>query len=317
MRRDSFLDESMASSEEDLKELITPYNKKIIYTFNDIDIDYFLFSKNCLLYLNVLGILILFFTFYSNNLFFSQINDDFYLIKPIFFLVSIFLIPNCITTLISISKDEEDENKKILINQYSINYTSSLYFICLYFLTYHFIPNDYDMKKVYLVIFSIISLFLISISYINYKEKEKNLFYKNIFYYISLSISLSVYSCFNLIILINTFMQIIDNSISVYGGGIISIILITYYNDIIFSIIYFIYQVNLIEKLDLNDSFFVSCIINAFCLIFIIITNNCYEKFNIFSIIKNKECNEEEQKYIDDESVTEIYNKQKNYYDSY
>ena len=43
MRRDSFLDESMASSEEYLKELITPYNKKIIYTFNDIDIDNFLF----------------------------------------------------------------------------------------------------------------------------------------------------------------------------------------------------------------------------------------------------------------------------------
>ena len=317
MRRDSFLDESMASSEEDLKELITPYNKKIIYTFNDIDIDNFLFSKNCLLYLNVLGILILFFTFYSNNLFFSQINDDFYLIKPIFFLVSIFLIPNCITTLISISKDEEDDNKKILTTQYSSNYTSSLYFICLYFLTYHFIPNDYDMKNVYLVIFSIISLFLISISYLNYKEKEKNLLYKNIFYYISLSISLSVYSCFNLIVLINTFMQIIDNSISVYGGAIISIILITYYNDIFFSLIYFIYQVNLIEKMDLNDSFFVCCIISGFCLIFIIITNFGYGKINLFLLINKPENNEEEQKYIDDESVTEIYNKQQNYYDSY
>ena len=317
MRRDSFLDESMASSEEDLKELITPYNKKIIYTFNDIDIDNFLFSKNCLLYLNILGILILFFTFYSDNLLFSQINDDFYLIKPIFILVSIFLISNCIITLISISKDEEDDNKKILTTQYSSNYTSSLYFICLYFLTYHFIPNDYDMKNVYLVIFSIISLFLISISYLNYKEKEKNLLYKNIFYYISLSISLSVYSCFNLIVLINTFMQIIDNSISVYGGAIISIILITYYNDIFFSLIYFIYQVNLIEKMDLNDSFFVCCIISGFCLIFIIITNFCYGKINLFLLINKPENNEEEQKYIDDESVTEIYNKQQNYYDSY
>ena len=317
MRRDSFLDESMASSEEDLRELIKPYNKKITYTFNDIDIDNFLFSKNCLLYLNILGILILFFTFYSDNLLFSQINDDFYLIKPIFILVSIFLISNCIITLISISKDEEDDNKKILTTQYSSNYTSSLYFICLYFLTYHFIPNDYDMKNVYLVIFSIISLFLISISYLNYKEKEKNLLYKNIFYYISLSISLSVYSCFNLIVLINTFMQIIDNSISVYGGAIISIILITYYNDIFFSLIYFIYQVNLIEKMDLNDSFFVCCIISGFCLIFIIIANFCYGKINIFFRINKQENNEEEHKYLDDESVTEIYNKQKNYYDSY
>ena len=65
MRRDSFLDESMASSEEDLRELIKPYNKKITYTFNDIDIDNFLFSKNCLLYFislfwNVVLLLLLF-----------------------------------------------------------------------------------------------------------------------------------------------------------------------------------------------------------------------------------------------------------------
>ena len=111
-------------------------------------------------------------------------------------------------------------------------------------------------------------------------------------------------------------MQIIDNSISVYGGAIISIILITYYNDIFFSLIFFIYQVNLIEKMDLNDSFFVCCIISGFCLIFII-TNFCYGKFNLFLLINKPENNEEEQKYIDDESITEIYNKQQNYYDSY
>ena len=85
----------------------------------------------------------------------------------------------------------------------------------------------------------------------------------------------------------------------------------------IFSLIYFIYQVNLIEKMDLNDSFFVCCIISGFCLIFIIITNFGYGKINLFLLINKPENNEEEQKYIDDESVTEIYNKQQNYYDSY
>ncbi len=312
MRRNSLSEESMISNEDDLKELLKPYEKKIQYTFNDIDIENLLITKNCLLYINILGILILFFTFFSNNFFFSQINDDFYLIKPIFFLVSLFLFSNLITIIFSI-KEEEEYNKNIIINQYSSTYTSSLYFNCLYFLTYHFISNENDFKKVYLVIFSFMSLLLISLSYYNYKEKEKNIFFKNIFHFISLSISLSIFTSFNLIILINTFMIIIENSISIYLGAIFSIILIAYYNDYFFTLLYFIFEFTLVRKIDFNDEYFICCIISGFCLIFAILTNINYGNFNLFPFI-NKSENNEKQKYNDEESVCDIYNKQKNYY---
>ena len=36
MRRNSLSEESMISNEDDLKELLKPYEKKIQYTFNDI-----------------------------------------------------------------------------------------------------------------------------------------------------------------------------------------------------------------------------------------------------------------------------------------
>ena len=108
-------------------------------------------------------------------------------------------------------------------------------------------------------------------------------------------------------------MIIIENSISIYLGAIFSIILIAYYNDYFFTLLYFIFEFTLIRKIDFNDEYFICCIISGFCLIFAILTNINYGNFNLFPFI-NKSENNEKQKYNDEESVCDIYNKQKNYY---
>ena len=51
-------------------------------------------------------------------------------------------------------------------------------------------------------------------------------------------------------------MIIIENSISIYLGAIFSIILIAYYNDYFFTLLYFIFEFTLVRKIDFNDEYF-------------------------------------------------------------
>ena len=63
MRRNSFNETSILTSDNDsVKQLYFP-QKNIKYTFNDIYIDNFPFIHYSLLFLNILGIIILYFSY--------------------------------------------------------------------------------------------------------------------------------------------------------------------------------------------------------------------------------------------------------------
>ena len=68
MKRNSFCENSIISFDEESIHTIKSPNKITKYTFNNIDID----TNNYILYLNILGIFILNFSFYYCNYSFNQ-----------------------------------------------------------------------------------------------------------------------------------------------------------------------------------------------------------------------------------------------------
>ncbi len=72
MKRNSFYENSIISFDEESIKINNTPNKTIKYTFNNIDID----TKNYILYLNILGIFFLNFSFYYCNYSFSKINQQ-------------------------------------------------------------------------------------------------------------------------------------------------------------------------------------------------------------------------------------------------
>ena len=310
MKRNSFCENSIISFDEESIHTIKSPNKITKYTFNNIDID----TNNYILYLNILGIFILNFSFYYCNYSFSKINQQNYMIKNIFIIVSLFLFVTLLQNYLAIINEKEDI-KKIIHSHFSFVYTSSFYFLSLYFLIYYFTPNGNDMKFFLLITISMINTIFLSISFCNYKEKEKGIIYDNIFNVFSFSISLSLYYALNIIILINTFLIIYNNYIFIFICLIISIIILTYYNDFIFSLICLVYQTSLIKNFDFNDYYFLCFVLNLICFIFKAITTYNNEKFLLIpNFIKSQ--NIEFNKQEDEELIISSYNKQNNYYDS-
>ena len=86
MKRNSFDENSLISLDEKSIERIHTPKKIIKYTFNNIEID----TNYYILYLNILGIFILNFSFYYSYSF-SKINENNYMIKNIFIITSLFL----------------------------------------------------------------------------------------------------------------------------------------------------------------------------------------------------------------------------------
>ena len=310
MKRNSFYENSIISFDEESIKINNTPNKTIKYTFNNIDID----TKNYILYLNILGIFFLNFSFYYCNYSFSKINQQNYMIKNIFIIVSLFLLVTLLQNYLTIINEKED-TKKIIYSHFSSLYTSSFYFLSFYFLTYYFTPNGNDMKFILLITLSTISTIFLSISFCNYKEKEKGIIYDNIFNVFAFSISLSIYFALNIVILINTFLVVYKNCIFIFICLIISIIILTYYNDFIFSLICLVYQISLIKNFDFHDYYFLCFVLNLICFIFKAISTYNNEKFLLIpNFLKSQ--NIEFNKKEDEESIISAYNKQNNYYDS-
>jgi hypothetical protein len=170
MRRNSFNETSILTSENDsVKQLYYP-QKKTKYTFNDIYIDNFPFINYSLLFLNILGIIILYFSYFYGNFSVLNIKGQNQIINQIFMFVSIFLFFTLIKNILVIFNNEENI-QKIFVTQFSVKYTFSFYLLSLYFLTYYLIPNGNNLKSICLVCYSMINLILLLFSYYNFKEK--------------------------------------------------------------------------------------------------------------------------------------------------
>ena len=316
MRRNSFNETSILTSENDsVKQLYFP-QKNVKYTFNDIYIDNFPFINYSLLFLNILGIIILYFSYFYGYFSVLNIKGQNHIINQIFIFVSIFLFFTLIKNILVIFNNEENI-QKIIVTQFSVKYTFAFYLLSLYFLTYYLIPNGNNVKSICLVCFSMINLILLLFSYYNFKEKEKNIIYQNIFDVISLSFSLSLYTSFSFIISINTFVILYNNLLFVYICLLISVIVITYYYDFTFSGLCIVYEMSFVRQFSFNDIIFICFILNSFCFVVSILSKiKNEEKLFFITFISRNDNSKEEEKYFENDSLLEAYNKQNNYYDS-
>ena len=94
-------------------------------------------------------------------------------------------------------------------------------------------------------------------------------------------------------------MIIFNNYIFIFILTIISIILLTYYNDIIFCILTLLYQISFIEKIQLYNNSFKICykgiiIFISICILFSIVSNYINKKNENNEIEKFKNDGEED-----------------------
>jgi hypothetical protein len=287
------------SSNVELGKMIKYSKENLIQNF-DFDDEEKSTQLYCICYMNMIGIslLICSICLYFFNIVFEKKELNI-LNLSINIIISIFLLSTLFRNLSIKNINQKDDVKKIIFYHYSFYYIIALNIYVIYFLCLNYIPRNNKCKNIGMLILAILGIILIGYTYFNYKRREKNYIINKYFNYFSLSLSLSALFSFSFIILINTYMMVFKNSIFIILLTIISIILLTFYNDIIFGCFILLYQVSFLQE---KNPYMLYLKIN------IIITSICIISSFIWNHKKNtnkKDENEEIKKFQNDEEIEE------------
>ncbi len=293
-------EKSQNSSDIELGDLIKNSKDNLIQNFG-FDDEEKSTELYCISYLNMIGISILIssiFLYLYHLIYEKNKYNNFQLSINIIICIflSITLFRNISIKNLTVAQDV----KIIIFYHYSYFYIISIFIYVIYFLFLYFIPENYYCKNIGMIILSFLALIFLSYSYFFFKKREENYIFHKFFNYCSLSLSLSALYCFSFIIFINSYMIIFNNYIFIFMLTIISIILLTYYNDIIFCILTLLYQISFIEKIQLYNNSFKICykgiiIFTSICIFFSIVSSN-----KLLYINKKNE-NDEIEKFKNDE----------------
>ena len=291
-------EESENSSNIELGKMIKNSKENLIQNF-DFDDEEKSTKLYCICYMNMIEIslLICSICLHLFNIIFEKKKFNIFKLS-INIIISVFLISTLFRNL-SIKNVNEQDVKRIIFYHFSFYYIFALNIYVIYFLCLNYIPKDNKCKSIGMLILAIIGIILIGYSYINYKRRETNYIINKFFNYFSLSLSLSSLFSFSFIILINTYMMVFKNSIFIILLTIISIILLTFYNDIIFGCFILLYQISFLQE---KNPYMLYLKIN------IIITSICIISSFIWNHKKNenkKDENEEIKKFQNDEEIEE------------
>ena len=183
------------------------------------------------------------------------------------------IISMCFMRMLNIDARTNTDVKRIVNSHYKLNFFGGN--ICF---TLSFI-----VSMIFSKLSIIFSLFLVSfaayyyvMSYYTHKSKEQNIILTTVFDYFSLSYKLSILTAFSYIALSDIMNIIFPCPIYTILLTFTSIVLISYYNDVIFCLCCLIYQVSLIKRglTEINGIF---AIFSLICFSFV-----CY------SLIKKK-----------------------------
>ena len=289
------------SSNVELGKMIKYSKENLIQNF-DFDDEEKSTQLYCICYMNMIGIslLICSICLYFFNIVFEKKELNI-LNLSINIIISIFLLSTLFRNLSIKNINQKDDVKKIIFYHYSFYYIIALNIYVIYFLCLNYIPRNNKCKNIGMLILAILGIILIGYTYFNYKRREKNYIINKYFNYFSLSLSLSALFSFSFIILINTCIIIFKSSIYFIILTIISIIFLTYYNDIIFSCFILLYQISFLHEIKPYKIYFkINIIVISICIICSLIFN--YNKKNMN---KNNE-NEEIKKFQNnDEEIDE------------
>ena len=167
---------------------------------------------------------------------------------------------------------------------------------------------QYNSKFIlFLYIFNIfISLIIFGIIYY-FTKSSNNILISNIIDIVSFPLSISVLFCFTIIIFVEHFSILVYNS-SLYCFllSCLSLLLMVYYNDILFSFLIFLYQLGGIKNISFHYmNFHTFCTIFNLVFIFYMSFKSIRKHFfnqneeNVYSLIKEEDIENKEDEFID------------------
>ena len=273
-------------------------NSNFIYKFyiNNISLILIMNIISLIFFLIIIGVKIIFIFFFGSNI----ISN-----KYMLYIIGIF-IPFLLATLIKITSlykdyknnDNENENKdlmRLLIQKWNIYYSISLFLLSLNIILKFIIINIINYKyhyKILLIIdllIIILSSIILGIIYHFTKSSKNNILIIKTIDKISFPLSISVLLSFVIITFVDEFNNLIYiNSIFCFLLSCLSVLLMVYYNDILFSFLIFIYQMGGIKNISFyNMNFQLFCTLINFAFIFFMTLKNLRKGF----LLSNEENN--------------------------
>ena len=266
-------------------------NSNYIYKF-------YINNTSLILIMNILSLIFLLFIIGIKLVFLFFVRSIIINNKFMLYIIILF-IPFILSTLIKIivlydefkKNDKENENRdlmRLLIQKWNIYYSISIFLLSLNFLLKLLLVDLFNIYyKIILIIdllIIIFSLIILGIIYYFTKSSNNNILIINTIDFISFPLSISVLLSFTIINCVDQMNNLIFNS-SLYCFILlcISLLLMVYFNDILFSFLIFIYQMGGINEISFyNMNFHLFCtLINLGFIIFVSIKN--IRKGSLFS----------------------------------
>ena len=262
-------------------------NSNYIYKF-------YINNTSLILIMNILSLIFLLFIIGIKLVFLFFVRSIIINNKFMLYIIILF-IPFILSTLIKIivlydefkKNDKENENRdlmRLLIQKWNIYYSISIFLLSLNFLLKLLLVDLFNIYyKIILIIdllIIIFSLIILGIIYYFTKSSNNNILIINTIDFISFPLSISVLLSFTIINCVDQMNNLIFNS-SLYCF--ILLLLMVYFNDILFSFLIFIYQMGGINEISFyNMNFHLFCtLINLGFIIFVSIKN--IRKGSLFS----------------------------------
>ena len=181
------------------------------------------------------------------------------------------------------NNDKENENRdlmRLLIQKWNIYYSISLLLLSMNSILKLIIIDGYNYRhKIFLIIVVLIillSLIILGIIYYFTKSSDNNILIINLMDKISFPLSISILLSFEIINFVEQFNDLIYiNNVFCFLLSCLSLVLMVYFNDILFSLLVMLYQMGGIKNISFhNMSFQLFCtLINTGFIIFMSIKN--------------------------------------------
>ena len=256
---------------------------------NNLFYNLYVDNISLVLIINIISLLILLIIIFVKSIYLflsiSKLSD--------YFMLAIIasLIPFLISTLSKIimlyndfkNNDKENENRdlmRLLIQKWNIYYSISLILLSLNSILKLIVIDRYNYRhKIILIIVILIillSLIILGIIYYFTKSSDNNILIINLMDKISFPLSISILLSFEIINFVEQFNDLIYiNNVFCFLLSCLSLVLMVYFNDILFSLLVMLYQMGGIKYISFhNMSFQLFCtLINMGFIIFMSIKN--------------------------------------------
>ena len=286
---DKNLIEKVAHNKKDvLNNKISFTNKFELLKSSNFLYNFYCENINVILLMNIFSIILFLFVFVVKlifKIFFNLVNlSDFSII-----LISILLIPFLFCTLIKMitiyknlksNKNDDNENKDLetlIIQKWNIYYSLSLFLLTINFIMKLMLIDKFHYHSKIVLILNILIIFLSLIIFgiIYYLTKSSNnIIITNLIDNISFPLSISVLFSFIIIIFVEQIKFLINYShLYTFTLTCVSLVLMSYYNDILFAIFIFLYQLGGVKTISFyNMNFHTFCaLVNLWFIIFMTI----------------------------------------------